>query len=54
MGEGLITAFTTGVTAIKSDVISLLTVVVPIALILFGILFAISYGKRGLRVIAGR
>lgn len=49
----MITAFTTGIGTIQTDVLTVLTAIIPIALALFGILFVIKYGKRALQVIAG-
>jgi len=48
----LISAFTAGITDIQGDVVALLVVVVPLALVIFGIMFAIRWGKRGFKVLS--
>ena len=52
MTTEMISAFTAGITDIQADVISLLVVVIPLALVIFGIMFAIRWGKRGFKVLS--
>lgn len=46
MTDALTTAFTTAVTAIKGDVMSLLSVAITPALGIFGVGVALRFGKR--------
>ncbi|GAH55176.1 unnamed protein product [marine sediment metagenome] len=48
----IITAFTDGLASIQADVITLLIVVIPVAIAIFGIIFAIRFAKRGFRTIS--
>lgn len=52
MAEGLTTAFTTAVTAIQTDVSSLLSVAIGPALGIFGVGVALRYGKKFFKSLA--
>lgn len=52
MSTELTTAFTTAMTTIKSDILTLMTAVVPGALGIFGVGLALAYGKRFFRSLA--
>ena len=52
MTTEMVSSFTAGITDIQGDVISLLVVVIPIALVLFGIMLAIRFGKRAFRTLS--
>jgi hypothetical protein len=46
MTSELVTAFTSGITTIKTDMIAMFIAVIPIALVIFGIVFVILRSKR--------
>jgi hypothetical protein len=46
MDSALMTALTTGITGIKTDVISAVTVIAPIALAILGIMLVWKFGIR--------
>jgi hypothetical protein len=52
MTSEMVTVFDSAITAIKTDVITLIEIVIPVALILFGIIVAIRYGKRAFRTLS--
>ena len=52
MSETLITAFTTGLTSVQGDVVSLFTAALPIGIAIFGIGYAIRAGFGFFRSIA--
>lgn len=53
MTTELLNTITSGFTGIQSDVLQALIVVVPIALVLFGVIFAWKIGTRFFRNLAG-
>jgi len=51
MSTEMVTAFTTGLSAIKTDAVSLITVVLPIGLSIAGLFIAVQLGMRFFKVI---
>ena len=54
MTSALLTAVSSALTVIKGDVVTLLEIAIPAALIIFGIIMAVRLAKRGFSIIAGR
>lgn len=54
MSEALTTAFTTAITTVGTNVQSLLAIVVPAGLAIWGVVLAIRIGKRVFGVMTGR
>ena len=52
MTTEMVSAFTSGITSIKGDILALLVVVIPLALVIMGIVMAIRYGKRAFKTLS--
>ena len=50
--EGITTALTTAFTSIQGDILGILAAVVPVAIVLFGGLYAVRWGKKAFQAAA--
>lgn len=46
MTSALIAGFSDGITLVKADILGMIIIVIPIALVIFGIMWAIKSAKR--------